>query len=133
MNRELAAYINEWLMKARNDLLSAQRLIEIEPVILDTACFHCQQAVEKSLKAFLIFKGIPIEKTHNLNFLIGECAIIDPDFCNMDLMEMNSYAVKIRYPDDYFLPEINEVRDIYQQAILINELVKSKVEINLGK
>ena len=45
MNQGLKTYINEWLQKALNDLMSAERLLEIEPTILDTACFHCQQAI----------------------------------------------------------------------------------------
>ena len=47
MTPALRAYIESWLVKASNDLMSAQRLLEIEPVILDNACFHCQQAIEK--------------------------------------------------------------------------------------
>lgn len=56
MKQDLKAYIEGWLEKGNRDLLSAQRLIEIGPMILDNACFHCQQAIEKYLKAFLIFK-----------------------------------------------------------------------------
>jgi HEPN domain-containing protein len=58
MTNALKRFITSWLIKAENDLASAQRLIEIQPSILDTACFHCQQAVEKNLKAFLIANGI---------------------------------------------------------------------------
>jgi HEPN domain-containing protein len=54
MTPALSAYIKTWIEKAEHDLMSAQRLLEIEPMILDNACFHCQQAVEKCLKAFLI-------------------------------------------------------------------------------
>ena len=57
MTPDFKEYINSWLQKAENDILSAQRLLEIEPMILDNACFHCQQAAEKSLKAFLHYKG----------------------------------------------------------------------------
>ena len=53
MTPALKTYIESWLNKAEHDLLSAQRLLEIEPMILDNACFHCQQAIEKCLKAFL--------------------------------------------------------------------------------
>lgn len=51
------AYVESWLNKAEHDLMSAQRLIEIAPMILDNACFHCQQAMEKCLKAYLIYNG----------------------------------------------------------------------------
>jgi HEPN domain len=33
---------------------------------LDTAVYHCQQAAEKALKAFLTARDIAFEKTHNL-------------------------------------------------------------------
>lgn len=42
------------LRKARSDLLSARILVEHSPLVLGPAAFHCQQATEKSLKAFLV-------------------------------------------------------------------------------
>lgn len=36
---------------------------QIEPMILDNACFHCQQAIENCLKAFLIYRCCDIERT----------------------------------------------------------------------
>jgi HEPN domain-containing protein len=54
----------EWLRKAKNDALSARILIFHLNPITDTACFHCQQAVEKLLKAFLGYRGISFEKVH---------------------------------------------------------------------
>ena len=47
----------EWLRKARNDLVSARILLAHGDPVTDTACFHCQQAVEKTLKAFLVYLG----------------------------------------------------------------------------
>ncbi|MEW6107540.1 MAG: HEPN domain-containing protein, partial [Bacillota bacterium] len=35
----------------------------------DTACFHCQQAAEKHLKAFLAYHERPIPHTHDLEEL----------------------------------------------------------------
>jgi HEPN domain-containing protein len=45
MTPELTAYIKSWINKAEHDLMNAQRLLEIDPMILDNACFHCQQAI----------------------------------------------------------------------------------------
>lgn len=39
--------VKAWLLKGKNDLISAQILLKGEPPVFDTACFHCQQAVEK--------------------------------------------------------------------------------------
>lgn len=46
--------VKAWLQKAANDLLSARILLEHDPPVMETACFHCQQGVEKALKAFLL-------------------------------------------------------------------------------
>ena len=96
MTPALQAYIKSWLNKAEHDLLSAQRLLEIEPMILDNACFHCQQSIEKCLKAFLIYHGRDIERTHNVIFLLSECAIFDSVFAAVDPMNINAYAVQGR-------------------------------------
>jgi HEPN domain-containing protein len=99
MTPVLIAYIESWNQKAEHDLMSAQRLLEIEPMILDNACFHCQQAIEKYLKAFLIFHGLDIERTHNIIFLLSQCANFDPVFASIDPLNINAYAVQGRYPD----------------------------------
>src|SRR5690349_23405216 len=104
MTPALRAYIESWLSKANHDLLSAQRLIEIEPMILDNACFHCQQAIEKYLKAFLIYHNCDIQRTHNVIFLLSECARFDPVFSEVDPLNINAYAVQGRYPDSNFMP-----------------------------
>jgi len=48
--RELAL---EWLAKADVDLSAARALLS-EADLLEVVAFHSQQAVEKSLKAFLV-------------------------------------------------------------------------------
>lgn len=95
MTPALLAYVHSWLNKAEHDVMSAQRLLEIEPMILDNACFHCQQAIEKYLKAFLIYHGQDVERTHNIIFLLSQCANFDPVFASIDPMDINAYAVQI--------------------------------------
>jgi len=36
----------------------------------DAACFHAQQIAEKSLKAFLAYRGVPFPYTHNLTIRV---------------------------------------------------------------
>ncbi|MBN1986387.1 MAG: HEPN domain-containing protein [Prolixibacteraceae bacterium] len=38
----------------------------------------------KFLKAFLIANGVDIRKTHNIEYLLSECADIDGDFFDID-------------------------------------------------
>ena len=127
MTFPMQAYIREWLLKAEHDLISAQRLLEIEPMILDTACFHCQQAVEKSLKAYLYYKDNEVEKTHDVIFLLSECAKFDPVFKTIDPLNINAYAVHGRYPDSSLMPEPEEAKTFYQLAIQVNNLVKERI------
>jgi HEPN domain-containing protein len=55
--------IGQWLIKANNDLRSAEQLFKAEPPLLDTAVYHCQQAAEKALKAYLTLQEIPFSKS----------------------------------------------------------------------
>jgi HEPN domain-containing protein len=64
------------LLKAVSDLAAARACVAAT-IALDVACFHCQQAVEKSLKAFLIFHGVAFPFTHDLGKLMPLCAAMD--------------------------------------------------------
>ena len=55
----LVAEAQEWLTKAKLDLRGAEIDLIAKPPLLEDAVFHCQQAVEKSLKAFLAFHNQP--------------------------------------------------------------------------
>ena len=127
MTPALETYVRAWLEKAEHDLMTAQRGLEIEPMILDTACFHCQQATEKCLKAFLAWHSRDIEKTHNIIFLLSECAIIDPVFSTVDPLNLNAYAVQGRYPDDNLIPTPAEAKSYYQVALLVRDLVIQRI------
>ena len=127
MTPALKTYIESWLNKAGHDLLSAQRLLEIEPMIPDNACFHCQQAIEKCLKAFLIYNGRDIERTHNIIFLLSECANFDPIFASVDPMDINAYAVQGRYPDSNLIPTIVEAKGYYKLALQVRDLVIERI------
>jgi HEPN domain-containing protein len=127
MTRALQSYLESWLNKAEHDLMSAQRLLEIEPVILDNACFHCQQAIEKCLKAYLIYNGVDIQKTHDIIALLGQCSNFDPVFASIDPLDINSYAVQGRYPDTNLMPEVEEAKSYYQLALQIKALVIKRI------
>lgn len=60
-------YIRKWIIKADNDFKVAEHELaqpDIE-MVTDAICFHCQQSVEKLLKAYLASKNIDFGKTHN--------------------------------------------------------------------
>jgi HEPN domain-containing protein len=53
-------YIEKWIIKAVNDLKLAEHELRQpeDEIVTDAICFHCQQAVEKLLKAYLASKNI---------------------------------------------------------------------------
>ncbi|GHV77416.1 hypothetical protein AGMMS49942_22370 [Spirochaetia bacterium] len=61
----------QWFYVASTDLMAARRLSadDMYPKLLDIACFHCQQAVEKALKGFLQYKNQDPPMKHNLRLL----------------------------------------------------------------
>ena len=62
-NRDLAF---GWLAKAESDLSAADSVLQGDGPY-DTACFHAQQAIEKSLKSLLALHSQPIPRTHDLD------------------------------------------------------------------
>jgi len=96
----------QWLAKARNDLLNADNNLRSESIPYDTVCFHCQQAAEKLLKAYLIAKGVQPSFTHDLLLLLEEVLPHSPnaEMLRDDLASLMPYAVAVRYPGDFFMP-----------------------------
>ena len=123
-------YIENWLKKAENDLRIVDHELKLpeDETVKDIACFHCQQAVEKYLKAFLIFHEVEFPRTHNVEYLLEQSAKIDTDFSGIDIDELSDFGVNIRYPDDFYVPEINEVRFYYDLAKRIKSLVLEKIK-----
>jgi len=70
MKREI---IIRWLKKAESDLRTAKILLDAKDVVTESVCFHCQQAIEKYLKAFLADKDVRFRKIHDLRTLLEMC------------------------------------------------------------
>ena len=92
--------IRRWLTKAAHDRAVAGQIMRAGGVEADVAAFHCQQAVEKLLKAYLVSRRVPFEKVHDLRLLLNQCAPLDPSFDALrDSVEpLTLYAVAYRYP-----------------------------------
>ena len=123
MNALQKSYIQQWIQKANEDKLAIQRLIDPEIVSPSVVCFHCEQMAEKYLKAFLIFHGKEVIKTHNIEFLLSECASIDSDFASIDPLNLSDFSVSVRYPGDQYIPSEKEVLEYKEIAFEIERIV----------
>ena len=95
-----AIEIRRWLTKARNDWSVARKIMASDGVETDAAAFHCQQAVEKLLKAFLVSREIQFRRIHDLRLLLDHCLAGDYAFASIrDVVEpLTIYAATFRYP-----------------------------------
>lgn len=69
----LVAETKMWLCKAALDLRAAEHDLSALPPLFEDILFHCQQAAEKSLKAFLVWHGRPFRRAHSLEELGRQC------------------------------------------------------------
>ena len=89
---------NRWLAVAGKDLHAARLLTKEEPW---AAVFHCQQAAEKSAKAFLTLHEVAFRRTHDLNELGKHCMALDAGLTPLleEAAGLTDYAVVFRYLD----------------------------------
>ncbi len=115
-------------MKANEDLFVVNKLTESEIITTSSVCFHCQQAVEKFLKAFLIANGIDIKKIHNIEYLFSECTDIDEDFSKIDPKELRDFGIDARYPGNMYIPDEKETLEYKKLAFDVKELIENKID-----
>lgn len=99
MKEEIKQLVREWLRKADRNLIAAGHELMQEESITEDACFNCQQAIEKYLKAFLVAKQIHFNKTHDLEELLALCIKGDTTLnvlSDMEIEELTDYAVDVR-------------------------------------
>ncbi len=71
MGNEKRQEVKAWLAKAGNDLRAAEVGLAADPPLVEDALFHCQQATEKAMKAFLAAYDTPFRKPHDLKVDLG--------------------------------------------------------------
>ena len=99
--------VKEWLRFADNDLDSAQFLNTAVRKQFEIICYHCAQAAEKYLKAYLINQNIIPKKTHDLVYLNTSCQDFKGDFEKIydECLFLNRFAQNTRYPYNYEVTE----------------------------
>ena len=125
--------VREWIHKAEHDIGMAELALVNKPEYTDAVCFHCQQAAEKYLKAYLVFLNIGFERKHNLSYLLDLINERQPvPEVIYDLADkLEDYAVETRYPDDWLEIPLDEAQEAFQIAKNIKEFVLKKMERNV--
>jgi HEPN domain-containing protein len=116
MNDPTREAVKQWLAKADSDRSTIEILMASEQCPTEVVCFHCQQYVEKLLKAFLTLKGIETPKTHDLRRLIQLASPLEPKLAELaDASDdLTVHGVQSRYPGDFWQVETSEMQRLYE-------------------
>lgn len=119
----------DWLEASAVDLLGAKILLENKQCF-EISAFLCQQCIEKSLKAYLLFEAGRLFDGHNTTWLCRQAAKYHKDFSGWisKLASMSRLYIETRYPSDVDLGLNGErVSEIYKIAHQIYDLVCSQI------
>jgi len=120
--------IRQWLERASADLRVAD-LVQADPSLIAETGFHCQQAAEKALKAYLTFHGVEFDWSHNINYLLRLCRAKDLSFAQFEpsAARLTQFAVQFRYPTSEPIPAIEESLDALSIARQIIQFVLQRL------
>jgi HEPN domain-containing protein len=124
-----AQEVRQWMQKAEHDLIAATQLIKLDPPLTDIAVYHCQQAAEKALKAYLMEQDTPFTKTHDLDELVAYCASLDPGFAGLSEAAaiLTPYAVVFRYPTGQPDPPVAVAKQAVEMAQSVVDFVTNRL------
>lgn len=119
----------DWLKKAKNDL-DAAKILKDDSGPNEMAAFHCQQCIEKALKAYLLLKFKHHFDGHNLTFLCRKALQADNKFYEWldESAMLNRYYIETRYPSDMpFFIDDNRLESIYEIAKDMYDFIFSEI------
>jgi HEPN domain-containing protein len=130
MNPEKNQKIEGWFLVAEKDLQVADVLILQDLWAYDILCFHCQQGVEKYLKALLVYHDLDLPKVHDIRQLLAILLPLDQEVLSLqDAVDLNDYAVRYRYPDHLEIDDKNIALRAIHLANEVKSFVKRKISL----
>ena len=116
---------------SRMDYKALRILLQAEESDSAVIGFHAQQAIEKSLKAWLELLNVEYQKTHNLRYLL---LLLEQFGHNvdewLDFLELSPFAVQYRYeifnPAEMVLDWDDIAHNIESFISMIDHLLKEK-------
>ncbi len=115
---------------------SAERLDNLEILLAheqcpaEAVCFHCQQFIEKLLKALLSRHGIEAPRTHDLRRLIQLTEPLVPDISQFSDAsdKLTVHGVETRYPGDSHPVSPEEMNEVVEISRMIGDMLLPKLE-----
>ena len=116
-------------MKRADSALALGRVAKTDEIIYEDLCFQLQQAVEKAMKALLVYNDIEPPITHSFAVLIRKMrkAFEVPKIIER-VIELEDYAVQTRYPGDYSAVDEAEYREASHIAMLAMSWIRGEIK-----
>jgi HEPN domain-containing protein len=130
MSESRKAHAEEWLIKGDHDIEMAQLLYN-ERGYTETIAFLIQQAVEKYVKGFLVFRGVKPKRTHDLERLLDDVIEIDKSFEKFIGMgtKITKYYIDSRYPIGFTIEySREEIKQSLDEAYEIIAKIKQAIK-----
>lgn len=130
MNEQNLEAVRQWRAKAQSDWDAVEILTASKRCPADTVCFHCQQHVEKLLKALLTRHCIEAPKTHDLRRLIELALPFAPELSLLaDVSdELTVHGVETRYPGELRQIKNPEMKRVIKLAQRFRDILQMKLE-----
>ncbi|MHC1684550.1 MAG: HEPN domain-containing protein [Clostridiaceae bacterium] len=119
----------DWFDIAKKDLKGAEILYE-HKADYGLVLFHLQQAVEKYLKGYLIYKTGVLQEGHSLIKLCKKATSYDTQFRKFikDSAFLNGYYIETRYPaEDPLIADDEDVCDGLKFTYEIIEFIEKNI------
>jgi HEPN domain-containing protein len=120
-------YAFELMNIAQNDFLTAQVLSGHPEVRRETVLLHCQQAIEKTLKAVICANGKPVPFTHEIVLLADRLAEDLPPG-GYALHDLSPYASLMRNEEGKFEITAEDIAHMMDTARQVLEWAKERVK-----
>lgn len=120
----------EWFVMAQKDIRSAEILFEYD-ADYGIVGFHCQQAVEKYLKGYLLLQMGMLQEGHSLLRLCKKASTYESRFKDYvkDCTFLNTFYIETRYPaEDPLVVEQEDAQECLRIAKSIIEFVRVRVD-----
>ena len=135
MDETKRSLVLAWLTKGEEDIAVAQLLIEEEKRLFAAGVYHCQQAAEKGLKAWLTCRDLVFPKTHDLEALLHLSIGAQSGFSAYadHARLLTPLATEFRYPGDLLEPAPERARHALGMATELFHYCKEQVRLDLVK
>jgi HEPN domain-containing protein len=126
-------FVDDWLMLAEQDIRTASVIIN-EDHLTNIVAFHCQQAIEKYFKAYILENDKPLLKIHDLPKLYGMIKKIKDFKIDEDILAViNETYIEDRYPGELGLlpdgmPSDEQAHNFLEFAKEIEEKIKTELK-----